>query len=266
MCSGAVSAATITFTNSFTSVNFAQQSGLALNTAAGTVTSTHGSGTTATYGTEQFSNSANTSFTLTARFQVTSLGTSSGIAYAAITAFGLDGAQTGTSSTNSYLLADFSFATDSGNSANRGRLRLLNANGTNPVLAASNVVSVANPTSFVVDANGANAGVIDLNTTYTLRLDVENTASNTYSLTLGLYDAAGTTQFGSSVSASYTAPAAPAEGYFAGIRSRVQNSAGSTVIAYQDFSVAAIPEPSSFAALGGLGALAFAACGRRRRA
>jgi hypothetical protein len=251
ICAASVAgAATIPFSNSFDSSGFTATAGLTLNTTAGTVTTTaSGNVIPVTYGSEQFTNAANTSYTVSTQFVATSLGTNNGDQAVGVVLFGFDGTFTGTSDGTRYLLASWVFQ-----GSTLGALRFTEIDGSNLTLG----------TTQTVDTNGGTGGVYSANTTLTLKVTVTHTAANTYDLSLGLFDASGTSQFGSSNSFSYTAADAPSGGYYMGVRNRVPNLSGTTTLVNNDFVVSAIPEPSTYAALAGLGAFGLAAFRRRR--
>lgn len=244
------SAATITFTNDFTSTGFTNQSNFTLNTTApGTLTSTF-SGSTTGYlarGTEQFSNAANNTFTLRTEFQITAMSADpQGDNTVGFGLFASDSSLSGGVS-NPFLLADWTFLTNT--SSNQGRLRLLQVGS--PVVQQGSLGTA--------DDNGSSTQrAAILNKTYELVLEVTNTASNTYDLSLSLFD--GEIQVGSSASVtSYNPVAEPSGGYYMGIRSRYTQFSGTTTASFDNFT--AIPEPSS-ALLIGFSTLALL---RRRR-
>ncbi len=252
---------TIPYSNDFSSTTLTNNGLFTLS--GGTLNHTGAVGTTSStpvaFSSVQLSNGANSSYTLSTSFRITSLDSSSNAAAftgdqtVAIAAFALNSSFTGTTDATRYILADWTIL--SSTAGNNGRLRLLEVDGTNVVLG----------TTGLADTNGASTGVVTLNTFFTLRLNVTNTAPNTYDLTLGLFDEIGN-QVGTSASITgYVATAAPLGGYYSGVRARfpVPSQAGSpTTVQFDNFSV--IPEPSAFAALAGLGALGFVASRRRR--
>ncbi|MBC8009235.1 MAG: PEP-CTERM sorting domain-containing protein [Burkholderiales bacterium] len=249
-------AATIPFTNDFSSVGLANNSGFTLGSGFQTL-SVSNTVATVGYSNSQFTNAANTSFTLTSQFRITSLGTSTGGVSQSV-GFGFFGTEAtfAGGSTTPYLYANWSF--------NLGTLSIIEVDATN-----TNVQS-GTPTA---DLNGATAGFITPGSTlYTLKLAVTNTAPGTYSLSFGVFDSAGTTQFGSSATvASYsiasltTTTDLDANGFY-GIRSRIPLISGTTTVGFDNFAItsSAIPEPSTYAALAGLGVLGLAASRRRR--
>lgn len=100
------------------------------------------------------------------------------------------------------------------------------------------------------DANLGNTNLaVGLNTTYTLRLTTTKTGATTYSLSFGLFDSSGTTQIGTSATATgFTPVAEPGSGYFFGLRTRsgLVATTASTV-AFDNFNITAVPEPSTYA-------------------
>jgi hypothetical protein len=145
-------------------------------------------------------------------------------------------------------LADFDFAD---NDTAIGRLRIIDQNGgTNTTLINNN------------DAVAPSA--IALNTTYTLRLTGTYAGSN-LTLTLGVFDAAGTTPIGTPVMATDSTPYA---GTHFGYRDAAARTGSSGTVNYNvsfdNFQV--VPEPATGAAAALLGAFAAATlCGRGRR-
>lgn len=211
---------------------------------------------------------ANSSFTLSTQFTISSVaayGSGNQTFDVSIGAFGNDvastlGVATGTGA--NILAADWVAA--SGTTATAlGELRLRSFIGT-----TATTLTTA-PANKVDDNAGSTILAATLNTTYTLKLTALYTGtSNTYNLSFGLYDSAGTTQLGaSSFASNFVATAEPTNGYFFGLRTRTAAFSPSSTYTtnFDNFSITAIPEPSSFAALGGLVALGTAFCNRRRR-
>lgn len=232
------SAATIPFTNDFSSTGLDFNGGFTLGSGLQTLTVTGDFDGTpnpipVAYSTSQFSNATNASFTVTSQFSVSSLGNSGGADQAVgLALFGFNSSLTGTSEATRYILADWRFQGTSS-----GSLRLFEVDGSNTVLG----------TTGSADTNGASAGVVTAGSTfYTLKATITNTSANTYDILFGLFDAAGTTQFGTSASVTgYVAAAAPTGGYYFGIRSRLPNTSGTTTVGFTDFT--AVPEPSTYA-------------------
>jgi hypothetical protein len=247
----AASAATIPFTNDFSSSGFATQVGFSGPASGALTLSASGTSPVIGYGTEQFTNSPGATFSVSTTFNVSSFGNARGDTTIGFVLFANNSGEPGTAGTN-YLLADFTFLT--GTSAD-GRLRFLSFTGTSNTAVGDNAVA---------DANTGNANrAILADTTYTLRVDITHTGANTYDLSLGLFDASGLNQIGSSAVLSDFI----STGEFFGVRSRINRdngSTGTTTINVESFSAAVIPEPSAAAALLGLGALGFAALRRRR--
>lgn len=260
---GSVHAATIPYTNDFSSTHLGNVSGFSV--AGGTLNYTGNTGTTSgtpvAYSSVRLDNSANATYTISTTFKFTALDSSpanavnSGDQTFAIAAFGLDSAFTGTADATRYILADWTVL--SSNAANVGRLRLFEVDGSNTVLGSLGSA----------DTNGTGDGVVTLNTDFTLRLTVTKlAAANTYSISLGLFTVEGS-PVGTAASVSSYVATATGSGYFAGVRSRLpvpSLAASPTTIQVDSFSVGAIPEPSSFAAIAGLGALGGVASRRRR--
>lgn len=182
----AASAATIPFTNDFSSSGFATQAGFSGPVSGALTLSASGTSPVIGYGTEQFTNSPGATFSVSTTFNVSSFGNARGDTTIGFVLFANNSGEPGTAGTN-YLLADFTFLT--GTSAD-GRLRFLSFTGTSNTAVGDNAVA---------DANTGNANrAILADTTYTLRVDITHTGTNTYDLSLGLFDASGLNQIGSS--------------------------------------------------------------------
>lgn len=161
----------------------------------------------------------------------------------------------GTNASSAFYLADFQYAHTTG----PGTLR---------ILAVPNVANDPDMTRVdaVVDANATSSTLaVELNTTYTLRLTGSYSGS-VLNMSLGLFNAAGTTQIGASATAS---DKTPLTGTHFGFRNRFGLSGGSASIDLDNLSITAIPEPSSALPLGFLallGSLAMRRKPTRRRA
>ena len=191
--------------------------------------------------------SASVPFTMETQFTVTSAGNFNGNGSTiGFGLFGLNTTFTGANSGSAYYLADFQVANT--NTATVGTLRIL---------------SLGEATGFtgnpvIVDANLSVASLaIEVGATYTLRLE-GTYAGSTLNMTLGLYNAAGTTQIGASATASDTSPLT---GTNFGFRNRIGLGGGTFSTNFDNFQI--VPEPAS-AALVLLG-LAATGCARRRR-
>jgi hypothetical protein len=168
--------------------------------------------------------------------------------------FGLFASSSTFSSTgNSYYLADFVYGHSTGTDV--GRLRIVALGDTSGF--TGNTVA----TNGAADANAAANLSITTGTTYTLRLEGSYVGS-TLTMTFGLFDAAGTTQIGTSATASDTSPLT---GTNFGYRNRIGLGGGTSIIDFDNYSITAIPEPSTYALLGGAGALGLALVRRRKR-
>jgi hypothetical protein len=177
----------------------------------------------------QLTNAAGVNFTMQTQFSVSSIGSVN--SNGQTLGFGLFGSEAtfaGSNSSSAYYLADFQYA----NSITPGALRIL---------------SLGNTTGFTGTATSvdANAGVstlaVELNTTYTLKL-IGTYAGSTLNMTLGLFDSTGTTQIGTSATATDTSVLT---GINFGYRNRTGLGGGTASVAFDNFSVAPIPEPTS---------------------
>lgn len=152
---------------------------------------------------------------------------------------------------NSYYLADFQYANTT--TTNVGKLRILSLGDATGFTAADSVAD---------DNTGTATLAITTGTTYTLRLEGTYAEGGSLSMTLGLFDAAGTTQIGTFATAS---DSSPLMGDFFGYRNRIGLGGGTSIIDFDNYSIAAIPEPSTYALLGGIAALGLALAQRRKR-
>lgn len=131
-----------------------------------------------------------------------------------------------------YYLSDFTYTGQGTSNPQLGTLRILSL-GDSP----DGFTSVSG--SAIVSGASTNFAILT-GTTYTLKLT--GTVSNgTLSLAFGLYDAAGTTQIGTSATATDTTPLT---GDYFGYRNRTGgNTSSSTQISFDNFSV--VPEPGT---------------------
>ena len=157
--------------------------------------------------------------------------------------FGLDNAFTGSLTSNAYYLVDWNVANSGGTT---GTLRILALGDTTGFTATNGAADV--------DPSAGLAAV--LNTVYTMKVTGTYTGS-TLNMTMKLYDSTGTTQIGTTATASDTTPLT---GTNFGYRSRAGIGGGTFTANYDNFAVA-VPEPASLSILAGAGLLAM----RRRR-
>lgn len=196
------------------------------------------------------------SFTISTQFTVTAASIASGSTdtHYSTVGFGFLASSTDFSSTsNTYYLADFAYASASASSPNLGTLRILSPGSGNTDVSSANASAIA--------VGAASRFAIVVNTTYTLKLTGSYSSEGVLAMTFGLFDAEGTTSIGGTATAT---DATPLTGTNFGYRNRIAApSSSSTTIAFDNFSVVAIPEPSSFgfAAAG----LSLAACLAFRR-
>lgn len=185
-------------------------------------------------------NAAGVNFTMETQFTVSSIGSVN--SNGQTLGFGVLGATSGFggASGSSYYLADWQVA----NTSSPGNLR---------ILALGDTTGFTN-TSVSVDANlGASNLAINLDTTYTLRLTGVY-VGGTLNLTLGVYDSTGTTQIGTSATASDTSPLT---GTNFGYRNRIGIGGGTFNASFDNLSV--VPEPTAVGllAVGGTLVMAF---------
>lgn len=189
----------------------------------------------------QVTGMAGLDFTMETQFTVSSVGSvNSNGETLGFGLFGSDATFAGTNSGTAYYLADFQYA----NSVTPGNLRIIALGDT----------TGATGTQVSVDANpSVSTLAVVLDTTYTLRL-TGTYSGTTLNMTLGLFDAAGTTQIGTSATATDTSVLT---GTNFGYRNRAGIGGGTVSVAFDNFSVttATIPEPSSSEMVFGCAAL-----------
>lgn len=172
-------------------------------------------------------NAGNVAFTMETQFTVSSVGNVND--NGATIGFGAFGASTtfgGLAGSSAYYLADWQVAT---NTSAAGTLRI----------RALGDESGYTYTQVVVDNNPATNMAVTLGTTYTLRLTGVYVGS-TLNLTLGVYDATGTTQIGTSATGKDTSPLT---GTNFGYRNRIGLGGGTFNTSFDNFSV--VPEPTA---------------------
>jgi len=158
---------------------------------------------------------------------------------------GSDANFTGTSAATSYYLVDWLIAAPTA----PGTLRIVSLPD-NGGFNASN--------TSVDDNSSSSSLAVNLNSTYTMRLDGVYSGS-TLVMTLSLYNASGA-QIGASATATDTSPLA---GTYFGYRNRMGLSGGSLNANFDNFSVTAVPEPGTVTMLAlGAGVVLY---GLRRR-
>lgn len=173
-------------------------------------------------------------FTMSTQFILssTSVSPSSGVSTVGFGVFGLDSTFTGTAAGNAYYLVDFGYANGMGNPG-IGRLRVSAQGDTSNVTSVNgSALDTGRPTNYAILKD----------VTYTLKLS-GTYSGGTLNMVLGLYDAAGTTQIGTSATLVDTTPLA---GDTFGYRNRSE-TAGNTEVSFDNFALQSIPEPSVFA-------------------
>ncbi len=146
-----------------------------------------------------------------------------------------------------YYQADYSVHNNDflGTDTPEGTLRLAGVGTGASSLIAASVVSDQNPSHDRL--------AVVLDQVYTLRLDAVFNPDTSITFTLGLYDELGTTQLGSSVTAT-TSTTGVLSGEHFGVRARVPASGNNFTAHYDDFTIEAVPEPTALSLLG-LGSL-----------
>jgi len=215
--------------------------------------STSNTATAASNASIQLTDLGTQSFTIQSQVTVTSFGAPNGQGITVgLGSFGGDSTFSAASAAKAYYLADWTVDAGAGGTGS-GTLRILSlgdASGFNNVngLADGNTSS----TSFAAT----------LNTTYTLKLTGTYTgsgASKTLNLSLGVFDATGTTKVAGSTFATAT-DTSPLTGTNFGYRNRLGIGGGTFTTNFDNYSVA-VPEPASLSILAGAGLLSL----RRRR-
>jgi len=144
--------------------------------------------------------------------------------------------------TNKYYLADFSYLNGgTGVGGAQGTVRILTITSGGNTTVASNVDAIPD-------------GALVNGTTYTLRLSgtyAGTPGSSALTMTLGVYDAAGTTLIGSSVVGT---DAAPLSGANFGYRINYNDGGKSYNVSFDNLQV--VPEPASMSLLGLAGLIA----------
>jgi hypothetical protein len=151
--------------------------------------------------------------------------------------FGLDPAFTGAAVGNAYYLADFNYAHGTVATA-EGLLRILSL--------GDSAGFTAGPTGLADDNAGSTTLAVVPGNTYWLRLTTTYTGP-TINMTLSLFDSTGSTQIGTSATASDTSPLT---GTNFGYRNRTPIAGGTTTIDFDNFRI--MPDPTTALAVLGL--------------
>ena len=169
-----------------------------------------------------------------------------GANFVGLAAFGLSSGMEGAGASTAFYLADWRFGANS--STDVGQVRILSLGDT---------LGFAGTTGTVDDFTGTGGGnwAAQADTVYTLRLTATVTGG-TLSMSFGVFDAAGTTQIGTSATGTDTSPLT---GEYFGLRSRIGSGGQPQDLLFDDFSI--IPEPGSLALAAVAGACLL---GRRR--
>lgn len=174
---------------------------------------------------------AGTPFTVSATFQITD-GTAAGNnEYYGLGLFG--GAA---SFGNAYYLADVQ---------RNGSIRILSLNGANADFTGGTATAIGQ--------------TLAINTTYTLQFTGTYGGDGSLAMAFALLDAGGVVL--KSIGAT---DATPLTGEYFGFRNNLAATGDSVAITYDNFSISAVPEPSTFAAFAGLAAIGSVALRRRR--
>lgn len=189
-----------------------------------------------------------TSLTMETQFRLpSSPQTPNGANFTGLAAFGLSSGLEASGASTAYYLADWVFGNNG--SSGVGGLR---------ILALGDSSGYTSATGLADDFTGTGGGnwAAQADTVYTLRLTATLTGG-TLNLTFGVFDAAGTTQIGTSATGTDTSPLT---GQYFGLRSRIGAGGSPQDLFFDNFSI--IPEPGTviLAAAGGLMMLV-----RRRR-
>lgn len=190
--------------------------------------------TTATSASFSLAGISGSDFTLSTQFTVSTTTTAptGGVSTVGFGLLGLDSSFSGSSSGGAYYLADFGYANGMGNQG-LGRLRV--------IAIGDSATGITTGVGSAFDNTEVNYA-IQTGSTYTLKL-TGTYSGGTLSMVLGLYDAAGTTQIGTSGSLADTTPLA---GNNFGYRNRA-DTGGTTDLSFDNYALQSVPEPSVFA-------------------
>jgi hypothetical protein len=175
-----------------------------------------------------------TSFTMSSRFTVNSFNPGTTTA-ASTLGFGLMGSDATFS--GPYYLADFGYGYDSG-ATTKGGLRILALGDSTGFTTSS--------TANNFDGNTTNLAIQE-DVTYTLMLTGTYNGSGHLDLSLGLFDSTGTTQFGTSATATDLTPLLGTNFGYRNRNGSNSSTASNLNASFDNFAV--IPEPSSLALL-----------------
>jgi hypothetical protein len=234
-------AAVIPYTNNFSGTGSNTAFTTEMTNAEWTVTGTSyafsysNSTVTPSLASISISNMANTAFTMETQIKVVTTGSiNSNNATVGFGAFGATSGFGGSGSSSAYYLADWQVGTFSDTAGTLRILSLGEAGGFTAINASA-------------DNNAASNLAVTLGTTYTLRLTGVYVGT-TLNLTLGVYDATGTTQIGTSATATDTSPLT---GTNFGYRNRIGVGSGTFTADYNNFSIVPEPTAAGLLALGG---------------
>jgi hypothetical protein len=240
----ALPAAVIPYTNDFSgsggNTAFPNTTGT-WNLSGGSYQASMATGTNlTTTATQQITNADGQSFVMSTQFSLSSAATLPSNQSFTL-GFGAFGTSQSFSSAgaNSLYLADFTYSGTGTANPSLGTLRILSLND------STDFTSTA---ASALDSGATAPLAIKLDTVYTLQLTGVFTDGD-LSLTLSLYNAAGTTQIGTSATA---ADGSPLTGDYFGYRNRNSGNVttGTSTIAYDNFSLIAVPEPATSLAFG----------------
>lgn len=229
------SGANVAFTNETADANWTVSGGAYTNSL------TTGSSAVASSASLQITNAASSSFTMAVDFTVSAANASSSSTYG-FGLFGLNSTFSGASSSLAYYLADVTFGSAS-------QIRIVKVQ--------------TSPANVTLASQTGTAYKLTLGSTYSLKLDVV-ASSGSVSMTFGLYDSTGTLM-GSSITG--TDSSSPLSGEYFGLRDRYTGTNTLHTVSYDNFSITAVPEPSTYALIGSalIGSAAFGVRRRQRK-